>query len=49
MSLIDALNGKKEVIDYAYVDTSDSDNISFFARPVLLSANGIESYLLFET
>ena len=45
MSLIDALNGKKEVIDYAYVDTSDSDNISFFARPVLLSINGIESHL----
>ena len=45
MSLIDALNGKKEVIDYAYVDTSDSDNITFFARPVLLSVNGIESYL----
>ena len=45
MSLIDALNGKKEVIDYAYVDTSDSDNISFFARPVLLSVNGIESHL----
>ncbi|ASK78279.1 malate dehydrogenase [Paraphotobacterium marinum] len=45
MSLIDALNGKKEVIDYAYVDTSDSDNIPFFARPVLLSVNGIESHL----
>ena len=45
MSLIDALNGKKDIIDYAYVDTSNSENISFFARPVSLSINGIDSYL----
>ncbi|MDR5611797.1 MAG: malate dehydrogenase [Arsenophonus sp.] len=44
LSLIDALNGKENIIECAYVD-SDGEYARFFAQPIRLGKNGIEERL----
>ncbi|RXK32762.1 malate dehydrogenase [Arsenophonus endosymbiont of Bemisia tabaci Asia II 3] len=44
LSLIDALNGKENVIECAYVE-SDGEYARFFAQPIRLGKNGIEERL----
>lgn len=44
LSLIDALNGKENIIECAYVE-SDGEYARFFAQPIRLGKNGIEERL----
>ncbi|ART82008.1 malate dehydrogenase [Oceanisphaera profunda] len=44
LSLVDALSGKADVIEYTYVD-GGSEHAQFFAQPVLLGKNGVEKVL----
>uniref|UniRef100_A0A3B0MKQ6 Malate dehydrogenase n=1 Tax=Arsenophonus endosymbiont of Trialeurodes vaporariorum TaxID=235567 RepID=A0A3B0MKQ6_9GAMM len=44
LSLIDALNGKENIIEGAYVE-SDGEYARFFAQPIRLGKNGIEERL----
>jgi len=44
LSLIDALNGKENIIECAYVE-SDGEYARFFAQPIRLGKNGIEEKL----
>lgn len=44
LSLIDALNGKENIIECAYVE-SDGEYARFFAKPIRLGKNGIEERL----
>lgn len=44
LSLVDALQGKEGVIEYAYVD-SGSPHATFFAQPLKLGKQGIETVL----
>ena len=44
LSLVDALSGKADVIDYAYVE-GGSEHAQFFAQPLLLGKNGVEKVL----
>ncbi|HGJ5884001.1 malate dehydrogenase [Arsenophonus sp.] len=44
LSLIDALNGKENIIECAYVE-SDGEYARFFAQPIGLGKNGIEERL----
>lgn len=43
-SLVDALSGKANVVDYAYVE-GGSEHAQFFAQPLQLGKNGIEKVL----
>ncbi|MBU3824035.1 MAG: malate dehydrogenase [Candidatus Oceanisphaera merdipullorum] len=44
LSLVKALSGEKDVIEYTYVD-GGSEHAQFFAQPVLLGKNGVEKVL----
>ncbi|WP_348666083.1 malate dehydrogenase [Arsenophonus symbiont of Ornithomya chloropus] len=44
LSLVDALNGKKNIIECSYVD-SDNQYSKFFAQPILLGCDGIKERL----
>jgi malate dehydrogenase len=44
IALVDAMNGKENVVEYAYVE-GNGEHASFFAQPVRLGANGVEELL----
>lgn len=44
IALVDAMNGKEGVVEYAYVE-GNGEHASFFAQPVRLGANGVEELL----
>ena len=44
LSLVQALNGEKGIVECTYVEGS-GDNARFFAQPVLLGKNGVEKIL----
>lgn len=45
LSLVHALNGEENIIECAYVENQEKNNIKFLAIPVLLGKNGIEKRL----
>lgn len=44
IALVDAMNGKEGVVEYAYVE-GNGEHATFFAQPVRLGANGVEELL----
>jgi malate dehydrogenase len=44
IALVDAMNGKSDVVEYAYVE-GNGEHATFFAQPVRLGANGVEELL----
>ncbi|MGO4999449.1 malate dehydrogenase [Oceanisphaera sp. W20_SRM_FM3] len=44
LSLVKALSGEKDVVEYTYID-GGSEHAQFFAQPVLLGKNGVEKVL----
>ena len=46
LSLVRALNGEKDIVEYTYIEGS-GELARFFAQPVLLSKNGVEKIFSF--
>lgn len=44
LSLVKAMNGEQDVVEYTYVE-GGSEHAQFFAQPVLLGKNGVEKVL----
>lgn len=44
IALVDAMNGKNDVVEYAYVE-GNGEHATFFTQPVRLGVNGVEELL----